>query len=321
MLPVSACQAQDPVPALGNRAISLVASLSEAEFYSDFWLSFHDYLYGRAREPEQVTEVGAACLATLPKTERAAWQAAVAFYEAELSDRHHRLDPLTRAIRRRLAEVTPEYEPQADTALALLTAAASAYKACLWETHNAQNRARIAELLHSIVTHGPALRRRLEQTYQADWPSGLIVDVTPYAAFANTSGGPGQIPHTMLSSTHPNLERWSGLEIFFHEGSHSMFGGRHGEVARALRAASIETGIERPRDLWHATSFHTSGRFVQEMAAAAGDEYTPYYLRRGIFPDFVSILEAHWNPYLDGKVTMEEAASAVVRALGTPVND
>ncbi|GAB5535542.1 MAG: hypothetical protein Rubg2KO_17910 [Rubricoccaceae bacterium] len=316
-------QAQDGIPAMGNRDLSFVASTLEARFYSDFWLNLHDYLYGRAREPDVVQVPGGSveCIAALPETQQNAWRAAEAFYEAEMPERHHRRDPLIRAIRHRFAETATEHEPLADSTLEILTAAAPAYRACLWGIHDARNRERIAELVRMVVAHGPALRYRLERAYRADWPAGIVVDIAPYAAFANTSGGLGQEPHTMLSNTHPDLVGWSGLEILFHEGSHSMFNARHGEVARSLRAASMETGVERPSQLWHALSFHTSGRIVQEMAAAEGDEYTPYYIRRNIFSEFVEVFDAHWNSYLEGEMAMDEAALAVMRALGAEAEE
>ena len=314
------CHAQEAIPSMGNRELSFVASTPEARFYSDFWLNLHDYLYGRVREGLPEEEPG--CIAALPEAERGPWRTAEAYYEAEMPDRHHRRDPLIRAIRHRLAGTATEHAPIADSTLAILTAAAPAYRACLWEIHDNRNRERIAELLRLVVVHGPTLRYYLEQVYQADWPEdGLVVDLAPYAAFANTSGGRGAEPHTMLSNTHPNLLGWSGLEILFHEGSHTMFGARHGEIARALSTASAETGVEPPGQLWHAISFHTSGLIVQEMAAAEGVQYTPYYIRRGIFSDLQPILEAQWEPYIYRKATMDEAALAVMRALGAEVEE
>lgn len=307
------CRAQEAVPAMGDRELSFVASTPEATFYSDFWLNLHDYLYGRARE--ELPEEGAECIADLSEAERGAWRTAEAFYEAEMPDRHHRRDPLIRSIRHRLAETAMEHHPLADSTFHVLTAAAPAYRRCLWDVHDARNRDRIGELLRLVVSHGPALRRDLERAYRADWPTGIVVDVAPYAAFANTSGGRGAEPHVMLSNSDPRLLGWSGLEILFHEGSHAMFGARHGEVASVFRRAAEEVGVERPGQMWHALSFHTSGHFVQELAAAEGDEYTPYYLRRGIFTEFATAFDEHWNPYLNGETTMHDAAEAVLRAL------
>ena len=313
-------QAQNAIPAMGNRDLSLVASSPEVRSYSDFWLNLHDYLYGRAREPEAQSEEGTACVAALPAEVRGPWRGAEAHNAAEMPERHHRRDPLVRAIRHRLAGIATEHAPVADSALAVLTAAASAYRACLWDAHDARNRARIGGLLRLVVAHGQMLRHYLEQVYRDDWPAGIAVDVASYAAFANTTSGRGEEPHVMLSSTHPTLQGWSGLEILFHEGSHVMFGPGNGAVARVLDEASEKAGVEQPWDLWHAVSFHTSGRIVEEMAAAAGDDYTAYYVRRGIFPEVAPILEAHWTPYLYRDATMEEAALAVLSALGSEPN-
>ena len=95
-----------------------------------------------------------------------------------------------------------------------------------------------------------------------------------------------------------------------------VFNSRSGAVAEALNGAADSLGIEAPRSLWHAVSFHTSGRAVQALAASGGAAYEPYWLRNNVFGDLHEAVTVHWEPYIMGETTMEAAALDLVRALG-----
>lgn len=309
------------IPALGNRDVAFVAATPHLRFHSDFWLNLHDYLHGLVGGgpgDRRIEAEGTACFEALPAEERQAWEEIVAFYETDMADLHHRRNPLMSAIRYRLANLAPEevIAPQLDDVLDRLRRLAPAYRECLWEVHDARNRERISNLLDVAVRYGPALVDTLSARYQSLWPEGVTVDVTPYASYAgaNTSTR-HDAPHMMVSSLDPDLSGFSGLELLFHESSHIVFNGSHGAVAAALNGAAASLGVEMPRSLWHAVSFHTSGRAVQEVAAEAGATYEPYWLRHNVFPQYHKAMNTHWQPYLDGEVTMDEAALALVRAL------
>lgn len=94
-----------------------------------------------------------------------------------------------------------------------------------------------------------------------------------------------------------------------------MFGARHGAVTDALRAAADSLGVQLPRGLWHAVSFHTSGELVRHAAAEFGVEHTPYWVRAGIFRDYQRVIEEQWQPYLDGERELDRAALELVSAL------
>jgi len=311
-----------PLPAPGDRDAALVATTPGFRFHSDFWLNLHDYLFGLSGGgPGDVvlTAEGTDCIDALPAEQAEAWASAVAHYEAEMAERHHRRDPLVRAARYALADLrtSPDDEPDFEQLMAVLRQAAPAYRACVWEAHDARNRARIRELVALVERHGEVLTKRLGALYQSVWPEGVTVDVTSYAsaAGANTASGRDVPPHMMISHRDPDLASYSGLELLFHEASHVVFGPNHGRVTEALDAAAESLGVERPRALWHAVSFHSSGWVVQQEASAAGESYEPYWFRNEVFAPYHEAVRTHWQPYLDGTATMDEAALALVRAL------
>ena len=88
-----------------------------------------------------------------------------------------------------------------------------------------------------------------------------------------------------------------------------------GDRGGALVAAAESLGVEMPRALWHAVSFHSSGRAVQQATAASGDMYEPYRVWSEVFSPYHCAVRAHWQPYLDGTTTMDAVALAPVRAL------
>ena len=174
-------QAQ-PLPTPSDRDAALVATTLGFRFYSDFWLNIHDYLFGLAGGgPGDVAleAEGTGCIAALPAEQAEAWAAAVAHYEAYMAERHHRRDPLVRAVRYRLSGLDASQGTGSDEGrlMTLLRAAAPAYRACLWGTHDARNRARIADLTTLLSRHEAALTETLSTQYQSAWPDGVTVDV------------------------------------------------------------------------------------------------------------------------------------------------
>lgn len=312
-------QAQ-PLPDPGDRDAALVTATPGFRFYSDFWLNLHDYLYGLAGggpgEAALAAE-GTACIGALPADQAEGWTSAVAHYEADMAERHHRRDPLMRAARYGLADLVPAQDAEMEQLMMVLHNAVPAYRACVWEAHDARNRARIEELVALLEQHGSSLTEQLGTLYQSAWPEGVTVDVTSYAsaAGANTASGRSVPPHMMISHRDPDLAGYSGLELLFHEASHVVFGPNHGRVTEALVAAAESLGVEMPRALWHAVSFDSSGWAVQQEASAAGVDYEPYWIRNEVFVPYHEAVRAHWQPYLDGTATMDAAALALVRAL------
>ena len=78
-----------------------------------------------------------------------------------------------------------------------------------------------------------------------------------------------------------------------------------------------------PRDFWHALLFFTTGKGLQARLAEHGvADYAPYVYSEGLFDRswlaFRAPLERVWQPCVDGRVPITEAARQIVEALQAP---
>ena len=321
--------AQPAIPALGKRDIAYVASTTDFTFYSDFWMNLHDYLYGTAgggpfERSGFAREDDAGCLSVLAEQEKLSWEAAETYYQEQMGERHHRTDPLMRAIRYRLTNLAASFnaDPQLEEVFGLLQAAAPAYLTCFWPVHDARNRRWIGGVVSLLAQYGHTLRASLSELYQAPWPENYMIDVVSYSDYAgaNTASGPSDPSHTKISSTQPEMAGIRGLEMVLHEASHLIFGFRWGAVTESIIAASDSLNVDPPRNLWHALSFYTSG---EEVARIAGPDestgFVPYAKRTGMFEGpyrgYLEPIERYWGPYLQGKVELPEAVRNLVETI------
>ncbi len=306
--------AQAPWPAV-DRTTALIAATRLFAFHSDPLVNLHDFLYARMRVQGQI-DARAGCLAAIPPAERDAFERVRGYYESELSKRQWS-DDLIVTIRYRLAGLpTTGAAPGASNAIAQLAAAMPAYRQCWWPAHDARNRAWIAELVPRLVAHEEPVRERLTRLYQGEWRAPIAVDVVSTASpvGANSLGDPD---HILISSADLGYQNYYSLEMIFHEASHSLVGPGRGAVWRALDEARKELQIKQlPAQLWHGIIFYTAGTVVQARLAERGLGVHQLYMHRGdgVFPQFHTALQQHWPPYLEGQVSLQEAARRLVAA-------
>ena len=312
------------------------------EFHSGFWLNLHHFLYEQARAAEhvQISQGGTAKSAATDTNKTTdtspAWQSAVDYYRKNLAHRDLLFDQGMVLINGRLAELEtcPDLSGRTITSctsglqpnlIATLEGAASIYRSRWWSEHDRQNRDWIdgdAPLIRHI---GLPLAEELSGVYQKPWQREPIrVDVVIYAGplGAYTSLDPTRI--TVASGDQRN-EGLAGFEILFHEASHALAVPVQDAIAEDCRLRDIPI----PRDLWHALLFYTTGEMVRRAAAegklelpGAGTKaasYTPYAYRNNLYSrgweDYLRLLEAYWQPYLDGRTDFEHAIRAVVAGL------
>ena len=290
-------------------------------FYSDFQTNLNDALVaaGLARkrhEPEPLQKGDeAACFGKLSTQERAAWDAAVAYYQAAVSpaswnDREQYL------IRMQLAGFDGEIKTDDDARLVALArhmreAAAPAYEACRWKAQDTANRQWIDALASRLATDESPIAARLTRLYGKDWAKLPIrVDVVQVVnwAGANSIIDP---PHLLVAVENEGL---SGLEVVFHEASHILMA-RGDPVQKALADAAASRGRPLPPDLWHAVLFFTTGEAVRETLAKDGIDYTPMLealYKRGSWAEDRDALEKTWRPYVEGKRDLAKAAAALL---------
>ena len=309
-------------PPSPDRRDALVAATGTFRFYSDARLNLHDLLVWRIESGDPV-DPRSSCVADLPETQREAFREVEALYRERLgwsvADRRRvLLDLRFHLIGHPDVEIAPD--DVVSEAVARLDAGLAAYEACWWTDHDARNRHWIAEMLPRVRAHEDAVMSRLARLYEGEWALPIPVDVVGYSSRtgANTIVNPD---HILLSGAEGVHEGYAGLEILFHEASHTLVHPRFGAVGEALAEASGDLGLDRPPpELWHVVLFYTTGRVVESSLEEAGvDGYEPYLYAEGLFerawPEYRAPVETHWQPYIDGETNMREAMAHLVRAV------
>ena len=309
------------------------------EFHSGFWANLHLVLYeqARLRAERPVSNGGgeseAATAATAARPERGDsasrdWNAAVEYYQHEFSNRDLLVDGSMVAIYDRLgelegcADLSGRGKPACASGLrpemiAILEGAAPIYRSHGWEQDDKVNRDWIASVAPLVRQMGGTLAEQLAAVYHGDWPrKPMRVDVVSYGGLfgSYTTLDP---THITISSTDPRNQSYAGFEVLFHEASHALASAVFHGIAKECRARDIPI----PRDLWHALLFYTTGQLVKQMLEQKklAASYTPYAYRYGLFDrgwqNYQHVLEASWQPYLDGKVSFDRALAQVVEGL------
>ncbi|MBB2485610.1 hypothetical protein H5407_10285 [Mitsuaria sp. WAJ17] len=255
-----------------------------------------------------------------PDAEGQAWQAAQHRYREAFAEADIPFDERFQALRLALLGVAdgqplPTLEPALRPFGHALEQAAGPYRRHLWSRHAALNEAWIHQAQPLLGSHGQRLRERLEAVLQPAMPEFLPVDVVACAAnFAGAYTHPGPA-HTIMPSTRKSYQGDASLEMLFHEACHT---GMDSRLIRDINALLAPRGLTDKRGLWHATQFFTVGHLTQRLLAEAGRTYEPYAQRWRVLERAwgfaVTPLATHWQPYLEGRRSRDEALAALVFA-------
>ncbi len=186
-----------------------------------------------------------------------------------------------------------------------------------WPEQDRVNRAWISSVTERVKAIAPEVIPRLEKTYDAKWFSAPVRADAVWVGHwgqAYTSVNP---PHSVLSSTDPVDQDWSAAEIVFHEFSHVLIFKLRGKLTTALGDSVRQHG-----DLWHATQFYLTGEVVRNVLAARKIDYTPLVYSLGLFDRVWSAyrkpIEDAWEPYIQGRYSMDEAIAKSVEGVDPP---
>jgi hypothetical protein len=294
----------------------VVAATSYFRFHSDALYNLHDLLTWRTSGlPSAPSD---SCARASP----ADWRAFVQAAQLYASKRGPQRNRFILAMRFEVAGY-PGLRLQPGSviapALALLNAALPAYRACWWEEHNRRNRAWIAQLLPRLRPHEDSIGARLARLYQNDWEKPFPVDVV---TFASSTGASTIVEphHINISAEDSSYRGDAGVEMVFHEASHTILGSRRDVIQRTLSDSALIGTAQPPRDLGHALLFYTTGRVTQQRLAETGTtDYQPYMYKEGVldraWPELRAPMERHWQAYLEGKTSLVDALRAIVAAV------
>jgi hypothetical protein len=338
----SSCRAQE--------VQSVYGPLPVFEFHSGFWVNLHHFLYHEARARLAAKEVRdkstttslkqtAGSTVTLSASEQKAWDDAISYYVSNYAGKDLLVNIDLMLLKNQIEdfedcdELSGRKKPRCDAGLpggvgAILDAVAPIYRAHWWPDQDRSNRRWVAKVAPLVREQGVGLSERLADIYQTGWPKEKIrVDV---CAFANSAGGYTTLDplRVTIASADPRNQGPEALEVLFHEASHGI-------------AATVESAISReckqrdkpiPRDLWHALIIYTTGEVLRPVFKDAATDngsgdapaqlskpnIVPYALedilsQRG-WENYHLLLVLYWQPYLDGKVSYEDAIAHLVSA-------
>jgi hypothetical protein len=276
---------------------------------------------------------------TLTPAEEKTWDDAIAYYAATYAGQDLVINIDLILLKNQIEdfedcdELTGRKKPRCDAGLPgktgpILDSVAPIYRAHWWANQDRSNRRWVAKVAPLVREQGVGLSERLADVYQTHWPKEKIrVDV---CAFANSAGAYTTLDplRVTISSTDARNQGPEALEVLFHESSHGI-------------AVPVEAAISReckqrdkpiPRDLWHALIFYTTGEVLRPVLkdsapdTNSGDappqppkpNLVPYALedilsQRG-WEQYHLLLVLYWQPYLDGKVSFDDAIARLVSA-------
>jgi len=200
-----------------------VIAVANLEFHSAFWVNLHHVLFSAAwaKRPDTggrrlIGPLPAPLAAPLSEEERAAWDAAVAYYDREIADRDLRGGIGMTSIKRALVAEDLAADAVGKGLRAVLERVAAIYRRHYWPEHDRANRDWIratGDLLRSIER---AIVQSHERLYARSWfTSPVRVDVV-WAGRAYTTLNP--VTHATVSPAEASgLTGWTGVEMVLHE--------------------------------------------------------------------------------------------------------
>ena len=282
-----------------------------------FWLNLHHFLYvlGRveAKMPDIKREAVAGApadeaegLKTLNEAERAQWREAVAAYASAFSKRDLVFDreayTTTNALRRAVDTGEPSTLKLDATVAAALSKAAPIYRRVWWPRHRESNRAWVDSMQEPLKTLGPKILEYVTRAYQEPWMAGgFPVNVS---AWSNWSGAYSTVDSLLVVATmNPGNRGLHGFEITFHEAMHQW----DEEIDARLMRVAKANNVKFNDLLSHAMIFYTTGEAMKTVVPT----HVPYAEIAGIWKGrmgvFKPALDKYWKPYLDGKLSLDEA--------------
>jgi hypothetical protein len=301
------------------------ALLKQFQFESKLWPNLHHFLYilGRARNGAfdsgrvavKQAPLDTAGFGALSESQRKAWEHAIGIYQVHASPLdigYGGLVDVNYAVADLPASGRIEDAKGISAELrAALAEAGPVYRGLWWPRHDAANLDWISQLKPQVERYGPRIKERLTAAFRTSWPTlPLRVEVVAYAdpRGAYTTADP---PLIAISSLNPQHQGIDGLEQLFHECSHLMMD----TVEAALKARAKAVGKDLSREVSHTILFYT----VADTLRTLIPDRVPYPDHYGVWnrgwTRYHELLGLYWQPYLDGKSTMEDAIDRLVRNL------
>ena len=278
---------------------------------SNPWVNLHQRLLYEARFKEPPP-------AALSGEDLANWKKAVEIYRVFLGNRNPIVDDELKNLNATLSKTnTPELPDSIpDAASQGLKIAMPLYRSSQWDEDDRVNRFWIAVAEPMLAAAAEELIEAHAKAYAMPFPKHILVDVSRFAwEFGAYTVPEPESAHVVISSTDRGSQGFWALEALMHEPSHAIAGPTSGAIGSDLTRIASELGVKPRPFLWHAILFYTYGELTRRALTKRGViNYQPVILEmyKIGFREFQQPLETHWQAYLDGNISREEAIRQIL---------
>lgn len=288
-----------------------VATVDGLELHSAFWPNLHHRLHADARDGKRRVDT-----ADMSDVDRAAWEAAIAFYAADLAKRDLRtgrdMSEINDALSREGA--LPDDRILTPEPRRVLEGAAAVYRKQLWPRDDRANRAWIADVSAKWRTIAARVLPRLTAFYREPWYSTPVrVDIVNVGAARGGYTWTRPRVHTVIDGADATYQGWLGVEMLLHEASHGLVDTLTASAEKHAKAAGKkDAGL-----LWHAAQFYVVGELIRSTLSTDGIIFTSYLYSTGLFDRawkrYRPGVESALSAFLDGRMAVDEAIRQLVQ--------
>jgi hypothetical protein len=135
---------------------------------------------------------------------------------------------------------------------------------------------------------------------------------------AFTTDGPGGTSGHTILAPQKNATNVVSVDTILHEISHTMV---DTSLTEMLDREAIAQHVSIPSDLWHALTLYTTSEITKRLlnnesaSALLDNERSSMFIRNG-WKQTLEMIENDWQPYLNGKISMDASIQKLVRDTG-----
>jgi hypothetical protein len=286
-------------------------------FESDLQINLHHFLYQLARDDKYFeTTLEDTRLSSVDKY---SLSSTVDIYKSKMDNRHILFDrgEIPQITIKVLAHDVIKGETSIGKALKSFQ---PIYERLYWEEHDKRNKEWIEELVPRLDRFGKQIKTKLEQIFDGSLFSqkSHLISVVYKPGTRQGAYTSSRSLQSVINSTDEYYLNWYALELTFHEISHAISVNRQSKLYKSIESEFNSNGLESEIAIWHPILFYTVGEVVKKAISNHNPKYIPYADINNIFTgswDYKKILIEHWQPYIEGQVTMAIAIENIAKEL------
>jgi hypothetical protein len=188
------------------------------------------------------------------------------------------------------------------------------YEKLFWPEHFKACKEVLIENLPLIESTEEAYVDKITKLTRQFWDFEKIkVDLTYYAK--SSDWNPRNRPYTSIFPTHvvmnavgENDVKGNWVELLYHESAHHLILSSNYFIGGTIKDVVEAKNLKSPRQLWHAILFYLTGEISKDLLEKEKIPYPETYMQRNnVFGSSHALLEKHFRPYIDRKVTLAQA--------------